>query len=684
MKKIIFVSMMIAMLVLAVSASATTRYVDSVVGCGGNSPCYTDIQSAIDAATSGDTIQVAAGTYTVTSTITIPCDKLAINLIGAGRNVTFIEKSSGGTGAPVLQIGSSNCGAVTGPTVIDGFTFRNSGAVYPNTTANSAARGISIRASGSLDGSAWSVIRNCAFLNFTDTGVTPADYQFQYWEIAGNIFDGSRLAIWLNDSRHMKVQDNDIRNMVVGIGCDAGDDSFDISVKENVMDSGTSDGSSPSAYWPQPSNYYGIFLGGYAHDWTIVSNLITRNTWGIYVANRTAGNNLANVVMSENCIVDNRVLGSAASTAYGINNPTAVLLNAQNNWWGDASGPYHPTLNLGGLGDRVSDNVTFTPWLTAPAGICAPPPPPPAGPGSVYRAIVGNDALVGTAVVDPAGNPGAADPFYASAKYQQFMFDQIGLSVPVCFSKPGVPQDCEVFNAQTAKNQPEICDLAGKGSGSNGTSPPFTHRGLPNVKTPAGNSGWYEWWIRLPIKPSGEINIVIQCGVVKPNAFAVYDFDAIKLCAAETGERIGYGVCVRQEVDPGVSPVINTALPKIKAIAYPGPYNDFVPFNLTAFKNPSSYTLAFDAVTAAMSNNTNSQLLEGSSNTRILLKACMDKAIVTKLPVTGQINALGQTETDLEPGDLIYVRMDVPRQNSVDIYCHAQSARLMGIGEPPF
>ena len=170
---------------------------------------------------------------------------------------------------------------------------------------------------------------------------------------------------------------------------------------------------------------------------------------------------------------------------------------------------------------------------------------------------------------------------------------------------------------------------------------------------------------------------MIQCGVVKPNAFAVYGFHSVELCAAETGERIGAGVCVRQEVDPGVSPVQNAALPKITAVAFPGPFAGFTtPFNLTAFKNPSAYTLTFDMVTNAMSNNGNSHVLDGSSNARILLKACMDKTIVAKLPVADQINALGQAEADLNAGDMIKVRMDVPRQNSVDIYCHAQSGSL--------
>jgi hypothetical protein len=191
--------------------------------------------------------------------------------------------------------------------------------------------------------------------------------------------------------------------------------------------------------------------------------------------------------------------------------------------------------------------------------------------------------------------------------------------------------------------------------------------------------------IRLPKKPSGQINIMLQCGVLKPNAYAAYGNVSIELCAGETGERVGAGTCVRQEVDPGVNPLIINALPTVTAIVYPGPYNvAFAPFHLTAFKNPSSYTLAFDPVTQAMSNNTNSQVLDGTTNARILLKACMDKTVVNKLPITGQINALGETENDLEAGDMIYVKVQVPRYNSVDVYCHAQSVRLAGVGETPY
>ncbi len=93
-----------------------------------------------------------------------------------------------------------------------------------------------------------------------------------------------------------------------------------------------------------------------------------------------------------------------------------------------------------------------------------------------------------------------------------------------------------------------------------------------------------------------------------------------------------------------------------------------------------------------MINSGSLQRLDGSVNSRILLKSCMDKCVVAKIPVTGQLTAAGidsqlpilEMEQDLEAGDLIQIRLDVPINNTVDIYCHSQSARIAGIGESPF
>ena len=52
--------------------------------------------------------------------------------------------------------------------------------------------------------------------------------------------------------------------------------------------------------------------------------------------------------------------------SYGVENLTTADLDATLNWWGDASGPFHPTANPGGQGDAVTDHVLFDPWLNQP------------------------------------------------------------------------------------------------------------------------------------------------------------------------------------------------------------------------------------------------------------------------------------------------------------------------------
>jgi hypothetical protein len=58
-------------------------------------------------------------------------------------------------------------------------------------------------------------------------------------------------------------------------------------------------------------------------------------------------------------------VGMNPTYGYGVWNENGVVtVTAENCWWNDVTGPYHATLNPGGLGERVSDNVDFTPWIT--------------------------------------------------------------------------------------------------------------------------------------------------------------------------------------------------------------------------------------------------------------------------------------------------------------------------------
>ena len=87
---------------------------------------------------------------------------------------------------------------------------------------------------------------------------------------------------------------------------------------------------------------------------TLTGNTIAKNSTGIYCDTNIpiiggspgAGNN----------IFDNSI--------YGVQNTSDTVVNATYNWWGSPSGPYHPSLNPSGTGDRVSDNVDFGNFLT--------------------------------------------------------------------------------------------------------------------------------------------------------------------------------------------------------------------------------------------------------------------------------------------------------------------------------
>jgi parallel beta-helix repeat protein len=65
MKKLLTLVMVLSVLLIAVpvSANSGTLYVDDDDICGGNSPCYTHPQEAVNAANPGDTILVYPGTY---------------------------------------------------------------------------------------------------------------------------------------------------------------------------------------------------------------------------------------------------------------------------------------------------------------------------------------------------------------------------------------------------------------------------------------------------------------------------------------------------------------------------------------------------------------------------------------------------------------------------------------------
>ena len=75
MKRLLTLTLVLAALLVAipVSAGPATLYVDAAGTCSGNTPCYTTIQAAINAASDNDTILVYPGTYDPQIEVTPPC-----------------------------------------------------------------------------------------------------------------------------------------------------------------------------------------------------------------------------------------------------------------------------------------------------------------------------------------------------------------------------------------------------------------------------------------------------------------------------------------------------------------------------------------------------------------------------------------------------------------------------------
>jgi len=123
----------------------------------------------------------------------------------------------------------------------------------------------------------------------------------------------------------------------------------------------------------------GIYIAG--DSLLFINNIVTANvaTFGGGICCEYAS------IIIDSCTISNNEHGGiycnhAASVinynnitnniGYGVRNDwSGIIVNAENNWWGDSTGPYHPITNPSGLGDSVSDYVDYDPWLYSPWGV---------------------------------------------------------------------------------------------------------------------------------------------------------------------------------------------------------------------------------------------------------------------------------------------------------------------------
>ena len=352
---------MIASIILGDMISGKEITVDDSGGAD-----YQSIQQAIDASEDGDTILVSEGEYHEKITV----DK-EVSIIGEWKETTKII----GTGiddAVTIEANYVNMSEfqVTG----GGSNYMDSGVLVLGnyvklTDIRSMYNEIGIHVNRSRE----SRLTDC-------------------------IVSENKDGIVLFASDRMKIDNNDIRDNEYGLElkhsdiCTISNNSFLHNSRSGIFYHET---------WGNIFDNNSVIDCDYAiriwgDDHIVTNNLISDNKEGLFLyridecnvyGNTISGNDkglvswgLFHSTITDNTVSENRIgwafeaeLGwneitmntFEGNTEYAIDD-TALYrdpVEAPDNYWGNLSGPYHPTHNPNGTGDNVTDRVDFDPWI---------------------------------------------------------------------------------------------------------------------------------------------------------------------------------------------------------------------------------------------------------------------------------------------------------------------------------
>jgi len=216
-------------------------------------------------------------------------------------------------------------------------------------------------------------VSNCAVRDNLSDGIFIARGS-DYATVEGNVVSNSGdHGIWVGyswtattPSNHATITNNDVNGAREGGISFVGSDTAVIA--GNVITNAAGDGWSVGALSIKDGS-----SNVEAYNNTIYNN---SGTWNGY-AGTGHGVGIDGPAVNIN-LHHNNIYGNSG---YGCYNASGAVVAAENNWWGDASGPADPAgtvevppcegvsvadmLNADGAGDQVSDDVDYCPWLTA-------------------------------------------------------------------------------------------------------------------------------------------------------------------------------------------------------------------------------------------------------------------------------------------------------------------------------
>jgi len=121
------------------------------------------------------------------------------------------------------------------------------------------------------------------------------------------------------------------------------------------------------------------YVPTFAYDALLIDNIISANTnVGIKIIEVRTNITNNSVAYNKYGITYEGSTGNLArfndiyrNSLYGMYVSGGSTVNAEHNYWGNETGPYHESINPEGTGNRVNGdgvNLDFIPWLTSPVG----------------------------------------------------------------------------------------------------------------------------------------------------------------------------------------------------------------------------------------------------------------------------------------------------------------------------
>jgi nitrous oxidase accessory protein NosD len=388
------------LLALPALAAGTTRTVNPDGLCGGSTPCYADLQSAIDASSPGDLIAVQAALYPLTSTVLV--DR-PVEIYGPQAGVNPLPSRGtlrvAGSGAEAILDGGGTLGVLlrilADDVLLDGLEVRDGTGDLVESLAGTPTSRTRLR-NNILHGSSGD---EGVQLRATTDAVVECNHVFATAGDGLNLCCGStggilrfnevhdcsseNAAIYVYNSTDTRIEGNLVydttQNEGIKLGAKYGPDAALTGgvVLHNTTRATAQDGIavymsrtsvSCNDVSASASENGGIYVAWEVADVSITDNYVHDNSFdtgkwgdpaGIMIG---AEPDASTITVSGNRLVNNR--------PNGLTNKAAAQLAAGSNWWGaaDGPGPVGP-----GTGDAVSANVDFTPWLgSAPSPACPP------------------------------------------------------------------------------------------------------------------------------------------------------------------------------------------------------------------------------------------------------------------------------------------------------------------------